>query len=85
MATFGIPGFDTGIDVQGLVEQILYIEREPIRTLEGEKKTFQNKINAYNDLNSKLSALLSSLDTLNSSDSFSAKKTTSSSARGLLS
>jgi len=78
MATFGIPGFDTGIDVQGLVEQILYIEREPIRTLESEKKTFQNKINAYNDLNSKLSALLSSLDTLNSSDSFSAKKTTSS-------
>ncbi len=78
MGSFGIPGFDTGIDVQGLVEQVLYIERAPIRALESEKKAFQNKINAYNDLNSKLSALLSSLDALNSADSFSAKKTSSS-------
>ena len=78
MGSFGIPGFDTGIDVQALVDQVLYIESEPIRTLESEKETFQRRINAYNDLNSKLSALLSSLDSLNNADSFASKKTTSS-------
>jgi len=78
MSSFGIPGFDSGIDVQALVEQVLFVEREPVRTLESEKKNFQNKIDAYNNLNSKLSALFSSLDALNSVDSFSAKKTASS-------
>ncbi len=61
------------LDVQGIVQQIMYVERAPVRRLDEKKNDVQAQINAYNSLNSNLSSLLSTLDTLNDPESFSAK------------
>jgi len=63
------------LDVQGLVQQIMFVEREPVRRLDEKKSDVQAQIDAYNKLNSNLSSLLSTLDTLNDPESFSARTT----------
>lgn len=78
MGSFSIPGLGGGLDVQGIVSQIMFVERQPVRNIERKIDSTQQKINAYNDLNSKLSSLLSKLETLNSPDQFSARKASSS-------
>ncbi|MFB3901892.1 MAG: flagellar filament capping protein FliD [Acidobacteriota bacterium] len=67
-----------GLDVYGLVQQIMYVEREPIRRLDQKINTYQAKIEAFNKLNSELSSLASALDGLNDPESFSAMKAISS-------
>lgn len=47
-----------GLDVQGTVEKLIYVESEPIRRLETQTKTLTSKVSAYQALNTKLSALL---------------------------
>src|SRR5690606_23033977 len=78
MGSFSIPGLGGGLDVQGIVSQIMFVEREPVRNIERKIDSTQQKINAYNDLNSKLSSLLSKLEALNGPDQFSARKASSS-------
>jgi len=67
-----------GLDVQSLVSQLMYVERAPVRRLDSQVNSYESKIKAYNQLNSKLSELLSSLENLNDPDVFSAKLSTSS-------
>ncbi len=66
------------LDVSSIVSQLMYAERAPVRRLDSQITNFQNKIDAYNKLNSNLSALLSSLTDLSDPDVFSSKSTTSS-------
>ncbi len=47
-----------GLDVQGTVEKLIYVESEPIRRLETQTKTLNSKVSAYQSLNTKVSALL---------------------------
>jgi flagellar hook-associated protein 2 len=74
-SVFGLTG---GFDVQSLVAQLMYVERAPIRRLDTRINQFQARIDAYNQLNSHLSELLSSLESLNDENAFGAKSTTSS-------
>ena len=53
----------------------MFVEREPVRRLDEKKSDVQAQIDAYNKLNSNLSSLLSTLDTLNDPESFSARTT----------
>ena len=78
MGGFSIAGLGGGLDVQGIVQQILFAERQPVRNLEAEKQRLETKIKAYNDLNSQLSSLLSKLDALKTDANFSVKLTSSS-------
>jgi flagellar hook-associated protein 2 len=75
---FSFSGLGGGLDVQGIVEQILFVESEPIRQIESKISQFQTKVDAYNSLNSKVSALLSQLESLNNPESFAARSVTSS-------
>lgn len=71
-------GFSGALDVQGIVSQLLYVEQAPIRSLNSKISVYEQKIEAFNQLNSRLSELLASLQNLNDEDAFGAKTTTSS-------
>ena len=58
MGSFG-GAIGGGLDVQGLVQQILFVEAAPIRRLETEKGGIESRISAYNSLTSKLTSLQS--------------------------
>ena len=58
MGTGSINLFNSGLDVQGIVDALIDVEREPIRRLEKRQTVFQKKVTAYGDFNSRLSSLL---------------------------
>jgi len=60
------------LDVQWIVEQIIYAKQEPIRSLETYEYFYQAKREAFQELNTRVSAVESALYTLKSS-SFGAK------------
>ncbi|GAB4246313.1 MAG: hypothetical protein Kow00109_22430 [Acidobacteriota bacterium] len=66
-----------GLDVQGIVSQLMWAERAPVRSLQARISSYQTRIDAYNELNSKLSDLLSTLTNLSDADAFAAKTATS--------
>ncbi len=72
MGSFG-GAIGGGLDVQGLVQQILFVEAAPIRRLETEKGGIESRISAYNSLTSKLTSLQSTLESLNTAESFGAR------------
>jgi flagellar hook-associated protein 2 len=47
-----------GLDVQNIVEQLIYVERAPARRLETQSTTIQSKLTAFQSFNTKLSSLL---------------------------
>lgn len=47
----------SAIDVESIVENLMYIEEAPIRRMESETTTLESKISAFQSLNSKLSTL----------------------------
>ncbi len=62
-----------GLDVQGIVEQLLFVEAQPIRALEQQESGVQSKIDAFNNLRTKLTELSSKLSTLNTASNFAAR------------
>ncbi|MBI3657930.1 MAG: flagellar filament capping protein FliD [Acidobacteria bacterium] len=73
-STGGVPG---GLDVQSIVQQILYAERAPARRMELQRSQLQTTDSAYSDLLSKLSDLSGKLSGL-INGTFAAKTATSS-------
>jgi flagellar capping protein FliD len=57
MSTIQLPGLATGIDTQTLISQLMSIERRTIMMYETRKETWDQKKDALSDLESKLSAL----------------------------
>jgi flagellar hook-associated protein 2 len=53
-----------GLDVQGIVDNLIYVRREPIRRLEQQTKAYQDKISAYQAFNTKLLALKTAVESL---------------------
>ncbi|MBN2244041.1 MAG: flagellar filament capping protein FliD [Acidobacteria bacterium] len=53
---------NSAIDVESIVQNLMYIESAPIRRMESETKTLQGKISAFQSLNSKLSTLESKVN-----------------------
>lgn len=53
-----------GLDVQGIVDNLIYVQREPIRRLEQQTKDWQNKISAYQAFNTKLLAFKTAVESL---------------------
>ena len=51
-----------GLDVLGIVDNLIFVEREPIRRLEKQSQSFQSRVSAFQDFNSKLLALKTSID-----------------------
>jgi flagellar hook-associated protein 2 len=55
---------DSGIDVQGLVDQVIYSESAPVRQLQAQQTQFNAQTSALNDINSKLATLLTKINAL---------------------
>ncbi len=53
-----------GLDIQGIVDNLIYVEREPIRKLEQQSKSFQQRISAYQEFNTRLLAFKTSVESL---------------------
>lgn len=76
MSISGVMG--GGLDVQGIVSQLMYAEQEPIRQLQTQQSKLQKQATAYDGVTDKLNTLLETIDNLKNSSSFGAKSVSSS-------
>ena len=75
MASISTPGIGTGLDINGLLEQIVAAEREPTENrLNRKEANIQAEITAYGALKGSLSSFQSSLSSLKNISSFSSNK-----------
>lgn len=66
MATTSSVSASGGLDVQGLVSQLMTLERQPIDKLNTQVNNYQTKISSFGTLSSLVSSLQTSLQTLSS-------------------
>ena len=83
MGTYGLTavgtGSGTGLDIQALVDQVIYAERAPARRMEAEQQTLTFQASTYRDINAKLLDLKARIATLkDASGVFNSKAVTSS-------
>lgn len=57
MATISSPGIGSGLDVQGIVKQLVALERAPIKQLQTQASSFQTRLSTYGNIKSQVSAL----------------------------
>ncbi len=78
MAGLSAPGLGSGLDVNGIVAQLMAVERAPLQKLDQQEAGYQARISGYGGLKSALSNFQSALDKLADSDLFEATRGTSS-------
>lgn len=66
------PGLGSNLDVNGIVTQLMNLERQPLAQLATKEASFQAKLSAYGTLKSALSALSDSLGALSNPTKFQA-------------
>ncbi len=74
MSTFSVSGLSSGINTDEIISKLMELERRPVTLLQSKKASYNNKITAYSDLASKVSAFKTSADALRSTSNFYAKK-----------
>jgi flagellar hook-associated protein 2 len=72
------PGIGSGLDVKGIVEQLMAIERQPLTRLGTRQVEISTQISAYGALKSAVSAFQTAIDKLNDLSKFKVYKATSS-------
>lgn len=80
MATISSPGLATGLDVNGIIEKLMELERQPLTRLTNKETNYQAKITAYGSVKSALSTLQTAATTLADATTFSSKSATVSDA-----
>ena len=78
MSTIQLPGLTTGIDTSQLIAQMMAVERRSLNLYETRKDTWDERKDALNTLESKLSNLKSSIKALSDADELRAFSTASS-------
>ena len=78
MATISAPGVGSGLDIQGLIQQLMEVEREPLRQLEKQQQDYEAQLSAYGRLKSALSSFQSAMADLSSVADFRKYTTVSS-------
>lgn len=76
MGGLRIGGLASGLDVDGLVRQLMTMERRPVRQLELQRDNLTSQAGAWRDINSRLNTLRSRASDLVASAAFSAKRVT---------
>ncbi|TNE75465.1 MAG: flagellar hook protein [Gammaproteobacteria bacterium] len=76
MATISALGIGSGLDLNGLLDQLQAAEQEKLVPIINNKRSFESKISAYGQLTSSLSSLQSSVTKLSSGTLFDAVKST---------
>ncbi len=73
MSIFSVSGLNSGIDYESLISGIMKLERQSVGLLEQKQSDYNETLNAYESLSTKLSTLLSAVDTLRRETTFYAK------------
>jgi len=68
--TSSVSGVSSGIDWRNIIDQLTEVEHKPIDLLEARKTTYQDKLSAWQSINTKLLSLRTVAGTLNSTTSF---------------
>lgn len=66
MATFTSLGIGSGLDLNGIVSKLVALERQPLRQLQQQAATLQNRISLYGQVASQLSAVVDAATRLSS-------------------
>lgn len=76
--SLSIDGIASGLNTTELIEQLMQIERRPITQMQQRKQTYQQRMDAWRDVNMRLANLETKLGNLLLSSTFEAIKATSS-------
>lgn len=76
--SLAIDGLISGLDVTELVNKLMQIERKPVLVLEEQRSLLQGQKALYQDINTRLLALLGTISPLSNLTTFQAKQATSS-------
>ncbi len=63
-------GVGSGLDVEGIVSQLMYLERQPVRNLESSTKELESTLSAFGKIKSALSTFETAMSELASLDDF---------------
>lgn len=78
MGTITAPGIGSGLDIAGIVQSLVAVERAPLDRIESTRAATQTELSAFGQLNSALETFQSALSELDSSDNFRIFSTTTS-------
>lgn len=78
MGGMSISGLASGLDTASLIDQLMNLERAPVRRLETRRTDIQNSIKSFNELNDKFKAIRTAADALTSTLDWAARKVSSS-------
>lgn len=77
------PGIGSGLDVNGIVNQLMVAERQPLNTLNRQEQVYNQKLSAFGQVRSALANFQSALKDLSSGSKFQALSATSSDTKVL--
>ncbi len=72
------PGVGSGLDVSSIVDQLMSVERIPLRRMESDKQELETQLSAFGKLKSSLTTFQSAFENLKTLDSFEIYKAESS-------
>ena len=64
MADINFTGLASGLDTDSIIKGLMEAERQPLNRLEGDKKYFQKRMEAFKAFDDRLAALNSAVDAL---------------------
>ncbi len=70
MKSLQAPGIGSGLDINGIVTQLMELERRPIELLDEKESTIDAKVSAFGQLKSKLAEFQTAMKNLGSEDKF---------------
>ncbi|MBA2849145.1 flagellar filament capping protein FliD [Thermosulfuriphilus ammonigenes] len=73
-----VSGLVSGLDVDNIIQQLVELERRPIKLLENQEEIYNVKLSAYGTLRAALNTLASEVSSLKNSSSFEAYQASSS-------
>ncbi|MGI6657718.1 MAG: flagellar filament capping protein FliD [Desulfobulbus sp.] len=79
MASIQFGGLASGMETNKIVEQLMELERQPIKRLEKDKETLNNRLTAFNELEDKLKSFADAIKDLNFSSTLKKHSVTRSS------
>ncbi|PIQ23052.1 hypothetical protein COW36_02095 [bacterium (Candidatus Blackallbacteria) CG17_big_fil_post_rev_8_21_14_2_50_48_46] len=84
MSTISFGGLASGLNTDSIIQQLLAIESRPLTLLSQQRSNYQNQIDAYKDINTRLSALENKAFALTQISSLIGRKASSSNSNSLL-
>lgn len=78
MASISSPGIGSGLDINGIVSQLVAAERSPLKQLQTDASTLQSKLSVYGQVKSALSTLRDAANALTKADTWGQTSVTNS-------